>query len=116
MKLISARREFISATAELDSGGLTLRYQVMAVGEKITFDQELRIDILSDGSAQAYMQMEGMPVQPNQEAAAQRMADYLEMLSKALRATNPGRRKVKTRNIPIQLHGSTQLIHKPRTR
>ena len=116
MELKSAQREFISAIAEPERRVLALRYQVIAVGPVNTFDQELQIDVHPDGSAQAYMQMEGMPVQPTTEAAVQRMADYLEMLAKALRATNPGRRKVKTRNIPIQLHGSTQLIHKPRTR
>lgn len=114
MKLSTAYREFISAVANPERGSLDLRYQVIAYDEVNGFDQELQVTVHSDGRASAYMQIEDVPIKENAEAAVQRLADHLEMMSKALRATNPNKRTVKTRGIPVFLNGSHHLIHKPR--
>lgn len=114
MKLELAHREFISAVANPERGSLDLRYQVIAYDNTIRFDQELQVTVHSDGRATAYMQIEDVPTKENSEAAVQRLADHLEMMAKALRATNPNKRTVKTRGIPVFLHGSSHLIHKPR--
>lgn len=116
MKLVGAEREFISAIADPERRVIALRYQVKAHGETHGFDQELQIDLRQDGTAQAYMQMENVADRPSMEEAVQRLADHMEMMAKALRATHPGRRKVKTAAIPLQLWGKAPLIHIPRKR
>lgn len=118
MKLCTARRDFISAISKPRKPGyapqVEIRYQVVAGNETHGFDQELVLTMDASGRCTPFMQIEGVPQRPTQEEAVQRLADHLEMMAKALRATDTRKRAVKVRALPIHCSdGGFLRLHSP---